>query len=423
MANPEQKSIGTVLVIGGCGFVGSNLVDQLLNFPSEDNLPPRSHEPQTTKKYTPESIIITEDTVFPTLRSRYPSYSRSGTQVHALDLKCTHNRFDRATYHECDITNEAALKAIFDKIKPEVVINTASPLYSAPKKILQKVNVEGTATLLKVAQSSGTVKAFIHTSSASVVHDTHSDLINASELYPYVYPNPNEYYSETKVLAERAVLEANATGPNQMLTCAIRPAGIVGEGDRGGFGHGVLTTGARAPAWNLNMQLGHGEGLFDNTYVGNMAYALLCATDGLLKTHARREQGNAEVLDFERVDGEAFNCTNDEPAYFWDTSRFLWSRYGRADILKPANQVWALPRELAVIAGFASEWVNWALGRPSKLTAQAARYACMHRYYSCEKLKRRTGYKPVVGIEEGLERSVKEFKAVVEKGGLGKKQR
>jgi sterol-4alpha-carboxylate 3-dehydrogenase (decarboxylating) len=418
MATPNEKSIGTVLVVGGCGFVGGNLVDQLLNFPSEDNLPPASKEPKPVEKYSRESLVVTPSTTFPTLRSRYPAYSRAGTRVHALDLKCTRNRHDRAIYHECDITDEAALTALFQEIKPDVVINTASPQFTAPNKILKKVNIEGTKTLLKAAQSTGTVKAFVHTSSASVVHDCYSDLINATELYPYVYPNPAEYYSETKVVAEKAVLEANGT--NGMLTCAIRPAGVVGEGDRGGFAYAIILTGSKAPAWNLNMQLGHGEGLFDNTYVGNLCYALLCATDALLSTHTRKAEGKSEILDFERVDGEAFNCTNDEPAYFWDTSRFLWSRYGRVDDVRPATQAWALPREMAVFAGFASEWVNWALGRPSKLTAQGARYACMHRYYSCEKLKKRTGYKPMVSVEEGLERSVREFKSIAE-GELGKK--
>ena len=406
MAQTNQKSIGKVLVVGGCGFLGANLVDQLLNFPSEDNLPPVSHEPKAIKKYTPESLIVTTETQFPTLRSRYPSYSPAGTRVHVLDLKCTHNRFARATYHEADITDEAALKELFDKIKPDVVINTASPAWSGAKPMLQKVNIEGTHTLLKVSREAG-VKCFVHTSSASVTHDCYTDLINASELYPYVFPNPAEYYSETKVVAEKAVLNAN--GKDNMLTCAVRPAGIVGEGDRAGFAAAVVATGATAPDWNLNMQLGSGEGLFDNTYVGNVAYGLLCATDALLNTYNRRQEGKSEVLDFERADGEAFNCTNDEPAYFWDTSRFLWSRYGRENI-KPATQVWALPRELAVLAGAASEYVNWALGRPNKLTAQAARYACMSRYYSCEKLKRRCAYKPIVPISEGLERSIKHYK-------------
>lgn len=413
MAQPTPKSIGVVLVVGGCGFLGANVVDQLLNFPSEANVPASSAEqptaPSSLTRYTPENLIVNANTTFPSLRARYPPYSPTGTTVHALDLRCTHNRHPGCTYHEADITDASSLKAVFEKVKPDIVINTASPAWNGKEAMLRKVNIAGTDTLLKAAKEAG-VKCFVHTSSSSVVHDTQSDLLNANENYPYVYPNPNEYYSETKVVAEKAVLQVNGEGG--MLTCAVRPAGIIGEGDRAGFAYAVTHTGSRAPDWQLNMQLGNGEGLFDLTYVGNVAYGLLCAADGLKATHERQAEEKGEVLDFERIDGEAFNVTNDSPAYFWDASRYLWAKYGRD--VRGSDKVWALPRELAVFAGLAAEWVNWALGRPSKFTAQAARYACLSRYYSCEKLKRRTGYKPIVPVTEGLERTIKWFKEVVD---------
>ena len=48
----------------------------------------------------------------------------------------------------------------------------------------------------------------------------------------------------------------------------------------------------------------------------------------------------------------------------------------------------------------------------------------MDRWYSCEKLKRRLDYKPLVGMEEALSRSVRSFaveEAEVKKGGSEKK--
>lgn len=413
MAQTNPKSLGVVLVVGGCGFLGANVVDQLLNFPSEASRPSDSTEqptaPSLLKRYTPDNFTVTANTTFPSLRARYPSYSTTGTTVHALDLRCTHNRYPGCTYHEADITDAVSLKAVFEKVKPDIVINTASPAWNAKDPILRKVNITGTETLLKAARAAH-VKCFVHTSSSSVVHDTQSDLLNADENYPYVYPNKNQFYCETKVVAEKTVLQANGDGG--MLTCAVRPAGIIGEGDRAGFAYAVTYTGSRAPDWQLNMQLGNGEGLFDLTYVGNVAYGLLCAADGLQATHTRQAAEKGDVLDFDRIDGEAFNVTNGTPAYFWDASRFLWARYGRD--VRGSDKVWALPRELAVFAGFAAEWVNWALGRPTKFTAQAARYACLSRYYSCEKLKRRTGYQAIVPVTEGLERTIKWFKEVVD---------
>ncbi|KAG9772353.1 Sterol-4-alpha-carboxylate 3-dehydrogenase erg26, decarboxylating [Exophiala dermatitidis] len=417
----SPKSYGTVLVIGGCGFLGSRVVDQLLNFPSEqqgqNESPGGSSLGRETQKHSyelhnPATSDITSVT-FPSLRSRYPPISPTGTRVHALDLRCTQNLFSGCTYHEADITNSEALLNVFRKVKPDVVINTASPSWEAPPEVLRKVNIDGTRTLLEVAGGKlgdwgGKCKVFSHTSSSSVVHDGDSDLINADERYPYVCPNPREYYSETKVYAEKLALEANDKPEyGNMLTCAVRPAGIVGEGDRGGFSGAILRTASVAPAWQLHIQLGTGNNLFDNTYVHNVVYGLLCATDALLATHARRRSGLAVELDHERVDGEAFNVTNEQPAYFWDSSRYLYSRYGRTiDI----DKIWAIPTGLAYAVGAAAETFNWLTGRKGKLNRQTVKYACIHRFYSCDKLRRRTGYKPIVPIDEGFARAVKWYK-------------
>ena len=406
----DSKSLGTVLVIGGCGFVGSAVVDQLLNFPSENSTPTLSpSEPRQLKRRADGSLSVTidRDTPLPSLRSRYPAYTN--TKVHALDLRCVRNRYEGCTYHDCDITSSSQLIKVFDEVRPDIVINTASPSFEAPHDILRKVNVDGTKTLLGVAASR--CKVFVHTSSSSVVHDAESDLIDADERYPYVCPNPREYYSETKVYAEKMVLEANAGDGGGMLTCAVRPAGIVGEGDRGGFGYGITKTASESPGWMLHLQLGDGMNMFDCTYVGNVAYGLLCAAEALREVWKRRRDGKGDVLDFEKVDGEAFNVTNDEPACFWDLGRFLYTRYGR---VVERGSVWELPREMCLAMGAGAELFSWVSGRKGKMTRQTVKYSTMNRWFSCEKLKNRCGYEPKVGVEEGLERTVRWFKDVVE---------
>lgn len=408
----KTKSLGTVLVVGGCGFLGSHVVDQLLNFPSEDILPSQTATTTLDASDTTLSTTPRPDPTlwaFPSLRSRYPSYTN--TTVHVLDLRCTRNRLPGATYHEADITSLSALLTVFKSVKPDLVINTATAMYDHPKPILKKVNVEGTRCLVEVAAGlhgswGGVCKAFVHTSSASVIHDSISDLTFADERWPYVAPNPREYYSETKVYAEKIVLEANKIHESGMLTSAVRPAGIVGENDKGGITYGLLTTAQLAPDWQLRIQLGEGNNLFDTTYVGNVAYAHLLVAESLLATHARIARGLAAPLDHERIDGEAFIVTNDEPAYFWDTSRYVWALYGRdVDLAK----VWTLSSGLSYAVGALGELSNLVTGRKAKISRQTAKYACMTRTYSCAKLKRRCGYVPVVGLEEGLGRSVRSF--------------
>lgn len=95
---------------------------------------------------------------------------------------------------------------VFRAVKPDVVIHTAAPApLGSTDEMLRKVNVDGTRTLIEVASGvhgdwGKKCRAFVYTSSASVVHDTKSDLINVNEDWPYVRGKAQlEYYSETKV--------------------------------------------------------------------------------------------------------------------------------------------------------------------------------------------------------------------------------
>lgn len=186
--------LGSVLVVGGCGFLGWHIVDQLLNFPSETD--PSAALPK-----------ITDDARFkvPLLGDRYP---RCVAKVSVVDLRTTNNRLPGAQYYDGDITSVDSMMEVFRAVKPDIVIHTASPsMLEGNKPLLRKVNVDGTKTLLEVAGGEhgnwgGKCKAFVYTSSSSVVHDTQSNLVNVDEEWPYVRGEQQlEYYSETKVCA------------------------------------------------------------------------------------------------------------------------------------------------------------------------------------------------------------------------------
>lgn len=213
------------------------------------------------------------------------------------------------------------------------------------------------------------------------------------------------------------MLAYNAANPNGMLTTAIRPAGIFGERDMGVTGK-LLAHGAQSAAAVLRMQLGSNDNLFDFTYVGNVALAHTLAAARLLATAARTpETGQAAPLDFERVDGEAFFVTNDAPVYFWDMAHALWALTGR--VVEP-DRVVALPEPLLMVLGAVLEGVFGLFGKRPRLTRREARYSCMTRYYSCDKAKRRLGYEPVVGMDEGVRRAAAEAVAR-DRGLLAKK--
>ncbi|KAI9819605.1 MAG: erg26, C-3 sterol dehydrogenase [Pycnora praestabilis] len=349
-----KKSLGNVLVIGGCGFLGHHIVSQL------------------SQSYT--------------------------AQISVLDLSTTRNRLPNVSYHDGNITDSSQISRIFSEIKPDVVIHTASPpLVGVKKEVYYQVNVVGTRVLLEEAVKVG-VKAFVFTSSASVVSDTVNDLINADERWPAVVGEAQvEYYSDTKAQAEKSVLSANRKDNSKMLTTSLRPAGIFGEGDV----QFVPNLMKAFKEGNTGVQVGSNDNLFDFTYVSNVAHAHILAAVALLNTYSR----DTKPLDHERVDGETFLITNDEPVYFWDMARLVWSIAGD----KTGTNVWVINKEWGLMLATILEWVSWAMGKEATLSRKRVRYSCMTRYYCIDKAKRVLGYQPLVGLEEAVRKTTISF--------------
>ena len=359
------KSFGSVLVIGGCGFLGHHIVSQLLE--------------------------------------------QYDATVSVLDLRTNLNRFPSVTYYDGDITSESVVKNVLAEIKPKVIIHTASPNFvndeGKNRALYKNVNVDGTRNLIDRAGEIGCVKAFVYTSSSSVIHDSISSLVNADERWPTLRaPLQREYYSETKAMAEEIVLTSNRKYKN-MLTIAIRPAGIFGEGDT------QVVPGLLQAYYGkkTKFQLGDNTNLYDFTYVGNVAHAHILATIALLNTHTLPTL----PLDHEKVDGEAFIITNGSPIYFWDFARLVWKAAGDETDL---SQVWVIGKNLGLRLASLMEWIFWfAGGRKPTLSWKAFNYSSMTRYFNIDKAKTMLGYRPQVGMEEGVLRTVKYIQQQEEK--------
>ncbi|WPH00237.1 sterol-4-alpha-carboxylate 3-dehydrogenase, decarboxylating [Acrodontium crateriforme] len=357
----DGKSLGHVLVTGGAGFLGNHIITLL------------------TKR-------------------------AACSKITCLDIRPAAKPVDGVDYAVGDITDNETMTQLFSKIKPTAVIHTASPVFNNNnREAMYKVNVEGTKNLLKVSQETG-VRAFVYTSSSSVIHDTVSDLINADETYPYIMDDAQpEYYTTTKAKAEIAVLAANRTKEYpKFLTAAIRPSGMFGEGDVQ-----VLPPGLSAYyRGQTKFQIGNNENLFDFTEITNVAHGHHLALAALLATSDREASGQALPLDHEKVDGEAFHITNDAPVYFFDFARMCWAAAGDQTQL---SQVWVLSKDFGLFVATLMEWVFWlfGLGKPN-LTRQQVKYTCMTRYYNINKAKQRLGYEPICGLQEGIRRGVKD---------------
>lgn len=401
-ATNTKPSLGKVMVIGGNGFLGHHVV----------------------------KLLVTD-------------YDAS---VSVVDLRCGgRNRrpdSDGVAYYERDITDRDAIDAVFREVRPDVVIHTASPAVQASSpvsnELFKRVNVDGTRCIVEAAQKNG-VKALVYTSSASTMSDNKSDLVNANEEWPLVRgAAQTEYYSETKVCmcpesfsndgffsfprrlpeqthegmlttgqaqAEDIVLAANRQEPYKLLTCSIRPAAMLGEGDTMLTYHliNIYRQG------RTGIQVGDNNNLFDFTYIVNAAHAHLLAARALLATAA----SSTVPLDHERVDGEAFVVTNGEPMYFWDFCRAVWAAYGSP---LGVDHVRVLPRPVGIALGFLSEVFFAIINKPPTFNRQRIIYSTMTRYFDISKARARLGYNPIVSTKEGIERAVRWFKELEAEG-------
>lgn len=346
--------LGTVLVVGGCGFLGHHIVKELLDDPSCSSIAVMSRDPSI-------------------------------------------NCYEGVSYLTGDITSRDDVKQVLEQVKPHVIINTASPIAyldyeHAPQNF--KVNVDGNRHLISCAMAIGTVRAFVYTSSAPIVAGGGGEYDHADESWPTLAVlRKGDPYHLAKALGDQLVLDAN--NPHGMRTLCIRPTAMYGEGDRQMIGHTLNVLEKK----QTNVWLGYNNVFMDTVYVGHVATAHVLAARALL---AGITDPNAP-----KVDGEAFNITDDEPVEPWTFFRKIWVAAGDTT---PLSSIWMLPPWLALLMVAIAEWFTWMVSfgtrRPKLLTKERIEFVLYTRTYSIEKARTKLGYKPWMEVSEAIRRAV-----------------
>lgn len=222
----------SVLVTGGTGFLGRNLVERLLR--------------------DGRTVAILGRTPAPDLEDR-----------------CV--RFIRASLDDAGAVRAACAGM-------ETVFHTAAKVgvWGRPADF-HRTNVLGTRALLEGCRAHG-VTYFVHTSTPSVVYNGR-DLANADESLPLTTSCPSPY-PLTKAVAEREVLAANSPA---LRTVALRPHLIWGVGDP----HLVPRVIARARAGRLRI-VGTGRNQVDMVHIENAVEAHVLAEAALRRGAAAR---------------------------------------------------------------------------------------------------------------------------------------
>lgn len=354
----------SVLIIGGCGFLGLHLIEEFWRVQLPGGKRPK--------------ISVFD------IRPLNPSV-----------ISPTFYTFDPEAITPIvgDITSPEDISNALLQTKPQVVVHCVSPVHGLGAEIYHKVNVVGTHNIIEQAKKDKNVRALVYTSSGGVVFNG-EDLKNADESVPFP-KKAMDAYNQTKAEAETAVLEAavaytpaqlqSLDFENTLLTVALRPAGIFGPGDRQ-----MIPELRKIPYRGQNkFQIGSNLNLFDVTYVGNVAYSHALATAKLFDT------SSPDII--EKVNGQAFFITNDSPIYFWALGRAVWKADGFVD---PPSVI--LPRSVAIAIGYVSEFVSKLTGKAPGLTPFRVRTVCADKYYNINKAKEILGYRPQTNLQQAI---------------------
>ncbi|CAI5523985.1 unnamed protein product [Closterium sp. Naga37s-1] len=275
--------------------------------------------------------------------------------------------------------------AVFHMASPNHALTDLTPHYT--------VNVLGTKNVIAACQEAG-VRRLIFTSSASVVFDGRHDIKNGDESLPYAGKATNAY-GETKAQAEAIALAANAQGG--LLTCALRPSNIFGPGDP----DLVPITIKNAQRGKLKFIVGDGENMSDWTYVENVVHAHICAEKAL-------SEYKGDPTSHDSPAGKAYFITNADPRRFWDFIFAISGGFGYSS--KPIAK---LPADILIPLAGGVEAVTKALAPlgvpPSDFTPARLLLATRWRTFSPARAGRLLGYKPIVSVDEGLQRTIASY--------------
>lgn len=306
-----------------------------------------------------------------------------GCPVHGLDVLDDPSPDDGVRWFKGDIRNLEELRRACEGV--DTVFHTAAMIELSTRApasfaaLVRSVNEEGTRLLIQAAQEAG-VRRFVHTSTMNAVFG--QETTGGNETSPYT--ESKDLYSSTKAAAERIVLDANGEGG--LLTCAIRPGGIYGPGERKTIvGPLVESVKQGAPV----ILFGNGKSVIDYTYVDNLVDAQIRAAERLFE--------GSDVA------GEAYFVTDGTPINPGEFSARLVRYMGvKARTVR-------IPGAVARTIASALERSFATFGKPKPVITIVHVLLCEHdNYFSIAKAKRDLGYEPIVGTDRGLRNTAAE---------------
>lgn len=289
-------------------------------------------------------------------------------QVVALDYKEGHKTQELRDWGAEVVIGSVTDKDVVRKCVEgvEVVHHLAAAFreMNVPNQFYRDVNIGGTRNMLEAAWDAK-VRKFVYCSTCGV----HGNIDNppGGEDAPI---QPADYYQQTKYEAEPVVLEYVKKG---MKATILRPAAIYGPGDPERF---YLIF--KRVAKGVFPMFGNGKTFYHPLYIDNLVDAFLLAQEG------------------DKGVGEAYLIADEEYVEIEDLVKRVAKALG-VEVRIPHYPVWPV-----VVGGHICE----KLCKPFRITPpifpRRVDWYRQNRAFKIEKAKRDLGYKPRVGLDEGL---------------------
>jgi sterol-4alpha-carboxylate 3-dehydrogenase (decarboxylating) len=353
MSTLRTENLGSVVLVGGSGFLGEFIIDRLLS------------EGCTT------SITI-------------------------ADIRPPETPTPNITYHPLDIYSESSIRAVLSNTRPRVIFHLASPLPGKPRAAFHACNVVGTKLLLRLAQESSVVEALVYTSTNQILANPLPSTEPLTESRAIIWTEETGHqtdpYGHTKAIADALVRSANSP---TLKTVALRFPNVYGGTDTWMT---ILMDDLRLG--RSKIQLGETSAIVELITAESAAEAHVLAASALLSPTKS-----------DQVAGEAFFFSDEQPDTWYPFARKVWAEAG---IHITDDQVWIIPFWVLLAAAWVTEWLVWLLsfGTRESLMFHVINVRKMkngQHVFDVSKAKRVLGFKPIDerGREEGIRRAVK----------------
>lgn len=336
-----------VLVTGGSGFLGKNIVTELLAPDSPIN---------------PAEIRVFDINPFKGIQN------------------------DKISFIKGDIRNYDEVEKACEGVT--LVIHSAAIIDwgTRPENVIYETNTGGTENIIKACLKNN-VSNLVYTSSLDAVF-TGKPLVDIDESQPFPV-KPQTSYCSSKIESEKLV---KAACSENLKTCILRPSDIYGEEDP--YHIGSLIDMAKS---GFYVRLGNGKSKCQHVYVGNMAHAHVLAANALL-------QNNEKVL------GKAYLITDGPGSNFFTFFDQIVSGSGYKLFPKNLWIPKWLAFVMGSASEFVAWLISPVKKYNPKFSRFAVIYTCNDFTFNSNRAKNDFGWEPKYSTPEAIEKTIYFYK-------------